>query len=123
MPDQIDIPASFDDVQKAGSLLGSAAIMVLDDTTDMVWLRREPAALLPSRVVRQVHAVPRRHRLAVSPAASHDAGRGDREGHRRCSRAWPTSINGKTLCAFGDAAATPVLTTLKWFRPEFEAHT
>ena len=38
MPDQIDIPASFDDVAKAGSLLGSAAIMVLDDTTDMVWL-------------------------------------------------------------------------------------
>ncbi|HWI20150.1 MAG TPA: NADH-quinone oxidoreductase subunit NuoF, partial [Vicinamibacterales bacterium] len=38
MPDQLDIPASFDDVAKAGSLLGSAAIMVLDDTTDMVWL-------------------------------------------------------------------------------------
>ena len=38
MPDQIDIPASFDDIAKAGSLLGSAAIMVLDDTTDMVWL-------------------------------------------------------------------------------------
>ena len=31
-------------------------------------------------------------------------------------------INGKTLCAFGDAAATPVLTTLKWFKPEFEAY-
>jgi hypothetical protein len=31
-------------------------------------------------------------------------------------------INGKSLCAFGDAAATPVLTTLKWFRPEFEAY-
>ena len=26
------------------------------------------------------------------------------------------NINGKTLCAFGDAAATPVLTTLKWFK-------
>ena len=38
LPDQIDIPASFDDVQQAGSLLGSAAIMVLDDTVDMVWL-------------------------------------------------------------------------------------
>ena len=38
MPDQIDIPASFDDIAKAGSLLGSAAIIVLDDTTDMVWL-------------------------------------------------------------------------------------
>jgi NADH-quinone oxidoreductase subunit F len=29
---------------------------------------------------------------------------------------------GKTLCAFGDAAATPALTTLKLFRPEYEAH-
>jgi NADH-quinone oxidoreductase subunit F len=33
-----------------------------------------------------------------------------------------TNINGKTLCAFGDAAATPVLTTLKWFRNEFDAY-
>ncbi len=32
------------------------------------------------------------------------------------------NIVGKTLCAFGDAAATPVLTTLKLFRHEFEAH-
>jgi NADH-quinone oxidoreductase subunit F len=31
-------------------------------------------------------------------------------------------INGKTLCAFGDAAATPVLTSLKWFRGEFDAY-
>jgi hypothetical protein len=38
LPDQIDIPASFDDIQRAGSLLGSAAIIALDDTTDMVWL-------------------------------------------------------------------------------------
>src|SRR5665213_1346732 len=38
MPDQLDTPASFDAIQKAGSLLGSAAIVVLDDTTCMVWL-------------------------------------------------------------------------------------
>ena len=31
-------------------------------------------------------------------------------------------INGKTLCAFGDAAATPVLTTLKLFKHEYEAY-
>jgi len=31
-------------------------------------------------------------------------------------------IAGKTLCAFGDAAATPALTTLKHFRGEYEAH-
>ena len=32
------------------------------------------------------------------------------------------NIMGKTLCAFGDAAATPVLTTVGLFREEFEAH-
>ena len=32
------------------------------------------------------------------------------------------NIGGKTLCAFGDAAVTPVLTGLKHFRHEYEAH-
>ena len=32
------------------------------------------------------------------------------------------NIAGKTLCAFGDAAVTPVLTTIKHFRHEYEAH-
>ena len=32
------------------------------------------------------------------------------------------NIVGKTLCAFGDAAATPVLSTMKLFRHEYEAH-
>ena len=33
-----------------------------------------------------------------------------------------TNVGGKTLCAFGDAAVTPVLTTIKHFRHEYEAH-
>ena len=37
LPDQIDIPASFDGVAKAGSMLGSAGIIVMDETTCMVW--------------------------------------------------------------------------------------
>jgi NADH-quinone oxidoreductase subunit F len=32
------------------------------------------------------------------------------------------NIAGKTLCAFGDAAVTPVVTTLKHFRHEYESH-
>jgi len=32
------------------------------------------------------------------------------------------NIIGKTLCAFGDAAATPVLSTMELFRAEYEAH-
>src|SRR2546425_5117471 len=38
LPEQLDTQASFDGIAKAGSMLGSAAIIVLDDTTCMVWL-------------------------------------------------------------------------------------
>jgi NADH-quinone oxidoreductase subunit F len=121
MPDQIDIPASFDDVQRAGSLLGSAAIMVLDDTTDMVWLaenllhfyRHESCGkCTPCRegtdwLYRLLH------RMTQGQATAKDIA---------LLESVANQINGKTLCAFGDAAATPVLTTLKWFRPEFEAY-
>jgi NADH-quinone oxidoreductase subunit F len=37
LPEHLDTPASFDDVQKVGSLLGSAGMVVLDDTVCMVW--------------------------------------------------------------------------------------
>ncbi len=121
LPDQIDIPASFDDVQKAGSLLGSAAIMVLDDTTDMVWLaenllhfyRHESCGkCTPCRegtdwLYRLLH------RMTQGQATEKDIA---------LLQSVANQINGKSLCAFGDAAATPVLTTLKFFRPEFEAY-
>jgi NADH-quinone oxidoreductase subunit F len=121
MPDQIDIPASFDDVAKAGSLLGSAAIMVLDETTDMVWLaenllhfyRHESCGkCTPCRegtdwLYRLLH------RLMEGEGSAKDLD---------LLKSVADNINGKTLCAFGDAAATPVLTTLKWFKPEFEAY-
>src|SRR4029450_8596781 len=37
LENQLDVPASFDDVQKAGSMLGSAGIIVMDETTCLVW--------------------------------------------------------------------------------------
>jgi NADH-quinone oxidoreductase subunit F len=121
MPDQIDIPASFDDVQKAGSLLGSAAIMVLDDTTDMVWLaenllhfyRHESCGkCTPCR--EGTDWLYRLLRRMIEGKAT--------EKDIPLLQSVANQINGKTLCAFGDAAATPVLTTLKWFKPEFEAY-
>ena len=46
-----------------------------------------------------------------------------RSGARsRSAQSISANIGGKTLCAFGDAAVTPVVTTLKHFRHEYEAH-
>ena len=121
MPNQIDIPASFDDIAKAGSLLGSAAIMVFDDTTDMVWLaenlihfyRHESCGkCTPCRegtdwLFRLLN------RLLKGEGSAKDI---------ELLQSVADNIAGKTLCAFGDAAAAPVQTTLKWFKSEYEAY-
>src|SRR5438552_6395119 len=121
LPDQLDIPASFDGVQKAGSLLGSAGIIVLDDTTCMVWLaenllhfyRHESCGkCTPCR-----EGTDWLHRILVKI----ERGAGQLADLDLLSSI-AGNIAGKTLCAFGDAAVTPVVTTLGHFRPEYEAH-
>ena len=96
--------------------------MVLDDTTDMVWLaenllhfyRHESCGkCTPCRegtdwLYRLLHRMTRAARRT--------------EKDITLLKSVADQINGKTLCAFGDAAATPVLTTLKLFKPEFEAY-
>src|SRR6187200_3017929 len=121
LDEHLDAPASFDGVQKAGSLLGSAGLIVLDETVCMVWLAmnllhfyrhescgkctpcREGADWLYKLLLRLERGEGREKDLDLLFGVANN-------------------IMGKTLCAFGDAAATPVLTTLKLFRHEFEAH-
>ena len=96
--------------------------MVLDDTTDMVWLaenllhfyRHESCGkCTPCRegtdwLYALLHRMTQRRRRPTKDIT--------------LLQSVADQINGKTLCAFGDAAATPVLTTLKWFRHEYEAY-
>ena len=70
-PDQIDTPADFDSIQAAGSFLGSAAIIVVDDRACMVQLALRVGEVLHARVLREVHAVPRGDALD-GPAAGED---------------------------------------------------
>ena len=121
LPDQIDAQASFDGLVKAGSMLGSAAIIVMDDTTCMVWLaenllhfyRHESCGkCTPCRegtdwLVKILHRV--------------EAGEGSMRDIDLLLRV-SGNIGGKTLCPFGDAAVAPVLSTIQHFRHEYEAH-
>jgi NADH-quinone oxidoreductase subunit F len=121
LPDQLDAQASFDGVQRAGSLLGSAGVIVLDDTTCMVWLaenllhfyRHESCGkCTPCR-----EGTDWLHKILVKIESG-----GGQSRDLELLETIAGNIAGKTLCAFGDAAATPVLTTLKHFRHEYEAH-
>jgi NADH-quinone oxidoreductase subunit F len=121
LPDQLDTQASFDAIQKAGSLLGSAAIVVLDDTTCMVWLAENLLHFYRHESCGK--CTPCREGTDWLYKILRRIERG--EGQMRdldMLQSISNNIAGKTLCAFGDAAVTPVLTTLKHFRHEYEAH-
>jgi NADH-quinone oxidoreductase subunit F len=117
----LDTPASFDHIQKAGSLLGSAGLIVMDDSVCMVWL-----------AMNLLHFY--RHESCGKCTPCREGGDWLYKLLQRVERgegrmkdidllySVASNIVGKTLCAFGDAAATPVLTTLNLFRHEFEAH-
>ena len=121
LPDQLDTQASFDAIQKAGSLLGSAAIVVLDDTTCMVWLAENLLHFYRHESCGK--CTPCREGTDWLHKILRKIERG--EGQMRdldLLSSISANIGGKTLCAFGDAAVTPVVTTLKHFRHEYEAH-
>ena len=112
----------YDSIAKAGSMLGSGAVIVMDERTLHGAGARAPVVLLLRGVLRPVHAVPRGHRLALP--------RG-RTASRTGRGAWKTStlldnvadnIAGRTICALGDAAALPVKSFIKHFRDEFVHH-
>ena len=121
LDDQLDIPASFDDVAKAGSMLGSAGIIVMDDTTCMVWAAKNLLYFYKHESCGKCTPCREGGDWLYKILTRIENGEGEmRDIDLLVSIG--NNIAGKTLCAFGDAAATPALTTVKHFRAEFEAH-
>jgi NADH-quinone oxidoreductase subunit F len=121
LPEQLDTPASFDAIQKAGSLLGSAGLIVLDDTVCMVWLAMNLLHFYRHESCGK--CTPCREGCDWLYKLLQRLERGEgRDKDLDLLFGVSNNIVGKTLCAFGDAAATPVLSTMKLFRHEYEAH-
>jgi NADH-quinone oxidoreductase subunit F len=116
----LDLPYDFDSLQSAGSMSGSGAIIVMDDTTDMVAALANLADFYAHESCGQ--CTPCRegslwlgkalHRLARGRGRAEDA---DYLLHIA------QNIQGRTICAFGEACAWPVLSFVNKFREEFES--
>ncbi len=121
LPDQLDTPASFDHIQKAGSLLGSAGLIVLNDSVCMVWLAMNLLHFYRHESCGKCTPCREGCDWLFKLLARLEAGEGQPKDLDLLFGV-SNNIVGKTLCAFGDAAATPVLSTMKLFRAEYEAH-
>ena len=118
--DMLDLPYDFDSLQQAGSMSGSGAIIVLDDTTDIVSVLANIADFYAHESCGQ--CTPCREGSLWLAKALHRMGNGK---GRKQDAAYllhiAQNIQGRTICAFGEACAWPVLSFVNKFRDEFEA--
>ena len=109
----------FDSITRAGSMLGSGAVILMDDSTDMVFALQRIARFYMSESCGQ--CTPCREGTGwlyrmVTRILNGQASMDDLERLEHAAR----RIEGRTICALGDAAAMPVRSFLRHFRPEFE---
>jgi len=115
----MDCTMDYDSIAKAGSMLGSGAVIVMDETTDMVLALRRISRFYFSESCGQ--CTPCREgtgwlyrmlcRIVDGKGRPEDIARLEEVSHK---------IEGRTICALGDAAAMPVWSFIKHFRHEFE---
>src|SRR5829696_3223642 len=117
----LDTPASFDHIQKAGSLLGSAGLIVMNDTVCAVWLAMNLLHFYRHESCGKCTPCREGTDWLFKLLMRLEAGEGQAKDLDLLFGV-SNNIVGKTLCAFGDAAATPVLSTMKLFRNEYEEH-
>ena len=111
----------YDSLSKAGSALGSAGMIVMDDTTCMVKALMRISRFYYAESCGQCTPCREGCGWMYRVIKRIEEGRGTMEDIDLLESA-AGQIEGHTICAFGDAAAWPVQSFIKHFRDEFEYH-
>ncbi|KPL10437.1 NADH dehydrogenase [candidate division BRC1 bacterium SM23_51] len=119
--DRLDVQLSFEAVQEAGSLLGSASVIVLDETVCMVWAVRNMLHFYYHESCGQCTPCREGTGWLSQILERLESGRG-RPEDLELLETIPRQIVGRCICALGDGACMPVRSAMDHFRQEFEQH-
>jgi NADH-quinone oxidoreductase subunit F len=109
----------YDGLSKAGSSLGAGSMIVMDDTTCMVATLKRLSYFFYEESCGQCTPCREGTGWVYRIIERIVDGKGKMEDLNLLTDL-SNNISGRTICALGDAAATPVLSFIKHFRPEFE---
>ncbi len=109
----------YDSVVEAGSMLGSGAVIVMDETTDMVKALQRISRFYFSESCGQCTPCREGTGWLYRMLTRIVEGKGVPEDIDRLDDV-ASKIEGRTICALGEAAAMPVRSFVKHFREEFE---
>ena len=117
----LDLPVDFEKLTEAGSMMGSGGMIVMDDRTCMVDVARYFLAFLIEESCGK--CTPCREGLRQMLVIYDDLveGRGKSGDIERIERL-AAGMQLGSLCELGKSAPNPVLSTLRYFRDEYEAH-
>ena len=118
---EIDIPMDFDGVAKAGSMLGSAGTIVMDESTCMVWMAKNLSYFYKHESCGKCSPCREGTGWMLRLLSRIEAGQGQQSDIDMLFKV-ADSIGGKTVCPFGDAAIAPPQSSLAKFRAEFDYH-
>jgi len=122
IPDEhLDLPIDFDSLTAAGAMMGSGGLVVVDEDTCMVDMARYFLNFTRKESCGQ--CIPCRLGTTQMYEILEDIteGRGKPEDIKLLEElAW--AIKKGSMCGLGQTAPNPVLTTLRYFRDEYEAH-
>ena len=117
----MEVNMDYDSIREAGSMLGSGAVVIMDDTTCMVRMAERIARFYYMESCGQCTPCREGTGWIYRVIRRIEAGGGERE-HLDMLLDVANNIEGRTICAFGDAAAWPVQGFLRHYRHEFEYH-
>jgi NADH-quinone oxidoreductase subunit F len=117
----LDLPVDFDILSEYGAMMGSGGLIVMDDRDCMVETARYYTQFLAGESCGK--CTPCREGLRHMLAILNDicAGRGQ-EGDIELLTRLSGMVQESSLCALGKSAPNPLLTTIQYFRGEYEAH-
>jgi NADH:ubiquinone oxidoreductase subunit F (NADH-binding) len=119
--DFLDLPIDYESLSKAGSIMGSGGLVVMDEDTCMVDIARFFLDFIQDESCGKCTPcrIGTRRLLEILTRICDGKGQdGDIEELEELSQ-W---IMSTSLCGLGQGAPNPVMTTLKHFRKEYEAH-
>lgn len=117
----LNLPVDFDQLTKAGSMMGSGGMIVMDEDTCMVDIAKYFVSFLEGESCGK--CVPCREGLKRMGQILTDITQGKgKDGDIGLLERLSATLIDSSLCALGSTAPNPVLTTLRYFRDEYEAH-